>query len=87
MILRCYKVEQEGDWSRPDGMREASRALRIRQLMLKIQSTLLPLWGAADLTATRIPPGPNLKTRPRDNQKWIRSIRFTRKAIEPKELG
>ena len=33
MILSCYKVEQEGGWSRPDGMREASRGLRIRQLI------------------------------------------------------
>ena len=38
-------------------------------------------------TAMRIPPGQNLKTRPRDYQKWIRSVRFTPKGFEKKELG
>ena len=38
-------------------------------------------------TATRIPPGPNLKTRPRDYQKRIRSVRLTPRGLEKKELG
>ena len=35
----------------------------------------------------RIPPGQNLKTRPRDYQKWIRSVRFTPRGSEKRALG
>ena len=38
-------------------------------------------------TATRIPPGQNIKTRPRDYRKWIRSVRFTALGLEKKELS
>ena len=60
MILSCYKVEQEGGWSRPDGMREASRGLRIRQIDVKSPDHAAPPAGGSGFNRFPNSAGPGL---------------------------